>query len=608
MIRVKGIVNSPIEEPIQFTSLLVQCITGSLEVLPNSYALIELDETGEYDFTILNGSYRVYANYENSMKVNILGEFSVSDGMNEEFYSLNRLVSNFSPMAPDWALDLDGKWQGLFDALVNDANTRISSINQAIQDGDALVIRDMSTFVNDVLGAQGAAITDQIQAGNAQVLAQSKAYTDTAGNEIASNVTEVRNSLATVSQQLTTYKDETNSTFSQITNRIDTNEANLKSEISAEVNAQTGEMELRIENSIGTEVANIGEELSLIVDDLGNHTAAWQVAATVDDLTSAIGMVNDGVNSIIYLQAESLILTNSNGTPTSQTAPFYVQDNTVYIKNAVIKDLTGDKISSSTSIIAGSGDSQAGMNGLDEGAYSGWRFWAGSSIPSLAPFRVNKVGKVWLDDMTATGHIEATSGSFAGHIEAESGTLNNVVINEDCEIKGTLSVYQIDGAINSSLTKSYLNRSSTNEVSRNAWVDVLTVNVQNVRPYDRNLEVMSSFAGSAVFISIFTGTTSFTWRGEWQYISKSTGKVHGTVPVERTFGSGDVPPYRVELTPPAIYDIGIPADTDVLDFTLRIRSITGDVGYIKVNYDHDGNSLGKKFTASLTINRPDELF
>lgn len=483
MIRVKGIVNSPIEEPIKYTSLLIQCITGSLDVLPNSYALIELDETGLYDFTILNGSYRVYANYENSMKVTILGEFSVSDGMNEEFYTLNRLVSNFSPQAPDWASDLDYKWQGLFDRLVNDVNTRTTSINQAIKDGDALAIRDMSTFVNDELGAQAAAITDQIQAGNAQVLAQSKAYTDIAGNEIASNVTEVKNSLSTVSQQLTTYKDETNSTFSQITNRIDTNEANLISEITAEVNAQTGEMELRIQdvisteiaevgetislvqneigaleisinnyidtevaslgttisavqsdlgefkgtisqyidtelasvgdritlvqndlgtvetsltryintelagvedkislvqtelgevdgritqridtevanvggeisliqNNIGTmevsikdyintEVASVGEEISLVKNELGAYTSTWQVVTTVDKLTSAIGMVNDGISSTIYLQAQSLVLTNNNSNPTAQFAPFAIQDNKVTMSDVVINE------------------------------------------------------------------------------------------------------------------------------------------------------------------------------------------------------------------------------------------------------------------------------
>ena len=438
MIRVTGIIKSPIDEPIEYTSLLLQTINGSLEVLPNSYAHIELGETGEYDFNVLNGSYRVYANYENSMKVHILGEFTVSNGMNEPSYTLNQLVSNFSPQAPDWAVDLDNKWQGLFDDLIEDANTRFNTINQAITDGDAQVIFDMTTLVNEEIGASAAILTQQITAGDSAVLNQGKAYTDDLGNEVASQITQVSNSVSTVSQQLTAYKDETDNSISAITSRIDTNEANLISEISAEVNAQTGEMELRIENSIGTEVANISEQISVVQDDLDNQKAAWQVVATVDELTSSIGMTNDGTNSIIYLQAESLILTNDNSNIGNQTAPFVVEGGVVYMNNAIIKELKGDNISTTATIIAGSGDLQAGINGLDEGNYNGWRLWAGNALPALAPFRVDRFGKLFATDADIKGAIEATSGSFTGSIYANQGTLNNVTINENCTIKGNL--------------------------------------------------------------------------------------------------------------------------------------------------------------------------
>lgn len=438
MIRVTGIIKSPIDEPIEYTSLLLQTINGSLEVLPNSYAHIELDETGEYDFHVLNGSYRVYANYENSMRVHVLGEFTASNGMNDPSYTLNQLVSNFSPQAPDWAVDLDNKWQDLFDDLIEEANTRFSTINQAITDGDAQVIFDMTTLVNEELQAQAAIFTEQVSAGNAHVLNQAKAYTDAAGNEIANNITQVSNSVSTVSQQLTAYKDETDNSISAITSRIDTNEANLVSEISAEVNAQTGEMELRIENSIGTEVANISDQISIVQDDLNNQKAAWQVVATVDELTSSIGMTNDGTNSIIYLQAESLILTNDNSGIGNQTAPFVVEGGVVYMNNAIIKELKGDNISTTATIITGSGNVQAGMNGLDEGIYNGWRFWAGNALPALAPFRVNRFGKLFATDADIKGAIEATSGSFTGSIYANQGTLHNVTIKENCTIKGNL--------------------------------------------------------------------------------------------------------------------------------------------------------------------------
>lgn len=408
MIRVLGTIKSPIDEPIEYTSLLIQTISGSLQVLPNSYAHIELDTTGDYDFNLLNGTYRFYANYENSMKVVVLGEATVSDGMNEAFYSLNQLVSNFSPQVPDWAVDLDNKWQDLFDDLVADANTRFSTINQAITDGDAQVISDMTTLVNEEMQAQAAIFTEQVSAGNAQVLNQAKAYTDAAGNEIANNITQVSNSVSTVSQQLTAYKDETDLSISGITSRIESNEANLSSEISAEVNAQTGEMELRISSSIETNNASIQEDISIVQDDLNNQKAAWQVVSTVDELTSSIGMTNDGTNSIIYLQAESLVLTNSNSDIGNQTAPFVVEGGVVYMNNAIIKELKGDNISTTATIIAGSGALQAGMNGDDSGTtgtniYKGYRFWAGSDTPINAPFKVGSDGGVTMSKATING-------------------------------------------------------------------------------------------------------------------------------------------------------------------------------------------------------------
>lgn len=533
MIRVTGIIKSPIDEPIEYTSLLLQTINGSLEVLPNSYAHIELDETGEYDFNVLNGSYRVYANYENSMKVHILGEFTASDGMNDPSYTLNQLVSNFSPQAPDWAVDLDNKWQDLFDDLIGDANTRFNTINQAITDGDAQVISDMTTLVNEELQAQAAIFTEQVSAGNAQVLNQAKAYTDAAGNEIANNITQVSNSVSTVSQQLTAYKDETDNSISAITSRIDTNEANLISEISAEVNAQTGEMELRIENSIGTEVANISEQISVVQDDLDNQKAAWQVVATVDDLTSSIGMTNDGTNSIIYMQAESLVLTNDNSNIGSQTAPFVVEGGVAYINNAVIKELKGNNISTTATIIAGAGNTQAGLNGLDSGIYNSWRIWAGNANPSAAPFRVNSDGKLWATNAVVSGAITATSGSFTGSIYANQGTLNNVTINQNCNILGTLNAQQIVGDITSARVYGVSAKSSNSVSTGGTYTlyspNLVAINVSQPRPWNRTLLV--SFEVATYY------TYSLDSEGHSNLSGTLYGQIHGSYGVQNLASS-----------------------------------------------------------------------
>ena len=54
---------------------------------------------------------------------------------------------------------------------------------------------------------------------------------------------------------------------------------------------------------------------------------------------------------------------------------------------------------------------------------------------------------------------------ISGSVNANSGTLNNVTINENCQIKGKLSANQIEGDIVKTVSKSFP-RTSTY-----AWLD-----------------------------------------------------------------------------------------------------------------------------------------
>lgn len=411
MLRVVGYTQSPINEPIPYTSLLVQCIAGSDEVLLNSYVRIQLDETGHYDFSLLNATYRIYANYANGKKIDILGDCTVADGMPKEL-TINNLVSNFTPVPPSWVEDLDNKWKSQWDKFINDSNTAITSINRTITDGDARVVNDMSTYINKVTGELGSSLSNEVKARSAEVTNQMKAYTNDLGAELATNVLQVRNSVSAVTQTLDAYKNEAGDQFASIKNNIDINQAKLGSQISAEVDSKTGAMELRLNNVIETNTGSISEDMSLIRDDLGKQTAAWQVVAKVDDLSSSVGMTNDGTNSRIYMQAESLILTNDNNKIVTSSAPFYIEGGKVYMRDAYIKELSGDKIKASSSVIVGSGNTQAGMSGKNEGVYKGWRFWAGHADPSKANFSVDENGKLGVVGARISGDIYAKSLTF----------------------------------------------------------------------------------------------------------------------------------------------------------------------------------------------------
>ncbi|EKO3657001.1 DUF1983 domain-containing protein, partial [Vibrio metschnikovii] len=83
------------------------------------------------------------------------------------------------------------------------------------------------------------------------------------------------------------------------------------------------------------------------------------------------------------------------------------------------------------------------------------------------------------------GDVEFSDGRFRGEIYAESGELNNVIINEDCEVLGKLSADQIIGDLVSSGVIQ-LNKQKT---SSRSWVTLGTKTGVNNNPYVANILV-----------------------------------------------------------------------------------------------------------------------
>ncbi len=88
------------------------------------------------------------------------------------------------------------------------------------------------------------------------------------------------------------------------------------------------------------------------------------------------------------------------------------------------KSISGNEVSSSTTMIAGSGSWTAGMNGDDSassGVYKDYRFWSGSETPASAPFRVDKTGAITASNATINGSVTATSGRISGTLYLGTG-------------------------------------------------------------------------------------------------------------------------------------------------------------------------------------------
>lgn len=97
----------------------------------------------------------------------------------------------------------------------------------------------------------------------------------------------------------------------------------------------------------------------------------------------------------------------------------------IIAKNAKIKFLQGNQLL----ILKSDGTITAGLSGSDSGGKI--RFWAGSTTPDNAPFRVNEFGKMIATDADITGKITATSGTFKNVTFKTKDTGERIEISSD---------------------------------------------------------------------------------------------------------------------------------------------------------------------------------
>lgn len=106
------------------------------------------------------------------------------------------------------------------------------------------------------------------------------------------------------------------------------------------------------------------------------------------------------------IRGDKLVVNSINGDRiiANSIAGDKILANSIGADKLVANSITGGKISSATTIRAGSGNQSASLDGAD----ATWRLYAGNSTPANAPFRVDK-----------NGNLFANSGTFGGKIYAE---------------------------------------------------------------------------------------------------------------------------------------------------------------------------------------------
>ncbi|MCI5363421.1 host specificity protein J, partial [Escherichia coli] len=96
--------------------------------------------------------------------------------------------------------------------------------------------------------------------------------------------------------------------------------------------------------------------------------------------------------------------------------------------------------------------------------------------------------------LTPDGKLTAKNADISGSVNANAGTLNNVTINENCQIKGKLSANQIEGDIVKTVGKAFPRDSRAPE----RWPSgTITVRVYDDQPFDRQIIIPAvAFSGA----------------------------------------------------------------------------------------------------------------
>jgi hypothetical protein len=273
---------------------------------------------------------------------------------------------------------------------------------------------------------------------------------------------------------LTATVNNNNASLSAVIASEQTTRASADNAIASSVNS--------LASTVDGHTAAIQTNASAIAAANGTYSAQWSTKTTVADLTGGFGIYNDGSNVRFTVAANRFAIVDPSGNG-AQKVPFVVDNgktviSDAFIRNAYIEQLaagqiTAAKINSLTlnainitggTLSLGSGNymsyQEGGSIGLGKGGpYGGWGYGWNTIIYNN--------GNICTNNLTASG------GSFTGTVNANAGTFNNVTINDNCDVRGTIYADKIVGDV---VAIKYF-RSVSGTAPRGTWVTLESFNI-----------------------------------------------------------------------------------------------------------------------------------
>ena len=186
--------------------------------------------------------------------------------------------------------------------------------------------------------------------------------------------------------------------------------------------------------------------------------AQWSVKTQVGDLVSGFGLLNDGSTSRFTVHANRFaVMDTSLG---NQVFVPFVVDNgktviaDAFIRNAYIEQLAAGQITAAkiNSLNLNAVNITGGTLSLGGFGSQWWSFQEGGSagFGGGGPYGGWGYGFhtiIYNDGSIYTDRLYASNGTFTGTVNANAGTFNNVTINENCDVRGTIYADKIVGDV-----------------------------------------------------------------------------------------------------------------------------------------------------------------
>ncbi|HCD2786160.1 TPA: host specificity protein J, partial [Escherichia coli] len=227
-------------------------------------------------------------------------------------------------------------------------------------------------------------------------------------------------------------------------------------EIRTSITDVSNEITQTVNKKLEDQSAAIQQIQKVQVDTNNNLNSMWAVKLQqmqdgrlyIAGIGAGIENPPDGMQSQVLLAADRIAMINpANG----NTKPMFVgQGDQIFMNEVFLKYLTAPTITS------------------------------GGNPPAFS--------------MTPDGKLTAKNADISGSVNANAGTLNNVTINENCQIKGKLSANQIEGDIVKTVGKAFPRDSRAPE----RWPSgTITVRIYDDQPFDRQIVIPAvAFSGA----------------------------------------------------------------------------------------------------------------